>query len=89
MQRALSEKYEKGLELTIPDEVKANVYVAGAKLKDGRLLTDGGRVLGCTAVAPTLKEAIRDAYKIVDKVHFDNEYYRHDIGKRALEITAD
>ena len=82
-------KYEKGLELTIPDEVKANVYVAGAKLKDGRLLTDGGRVLGCTAVAPTLKEAIRDAYKIVDKVHFDNEYYRHDIGKRALEITAD
>ena len=82
-------KYEKGLELIIPDEVKANVYVAGAKLKDGRLLTDGGRVLGCTAVAPTLKEAIRDAYKIVDKVHFDNEYYRHDIGKRALEITAD
>lgn len=78
-------KYEKGLKLSIPDEVKDNVYVAGAKIADGVLVTNGGRVLGCTAVAPTLKEAIADAYKIVDKVHFDNEYYRHDIGQRALK----
>ncbi len=82
-------KYEKGFELTIPDEVKPNVYVAGAKLKDGRLLTDGGRVLGCTAVAATLKEAIKGAYEIAGKVHFDNEYYRHDIGNRALKIISD
>ncbi len=82
-------KYDKGLELTIPDEVKGNVYVAGAKLDGGRLLTNGGRVLGCTAVADTLKNAIAEAYKIVDKVHFDNEYYRHDIGQRALKAAAD
>ena len=81
-------KYDKGLELTIPDEVKDKVYVAGAKISDGKLVTNGGRVLGCTAVAPTLKEAIEDAYKIVDKVHFDNEYYRHDIGQRALKATV-
>jgi len=81
-------KYDKGLELTIPDEVKDKVYVAGAKIADGKLVTNGGRVLGCTAVAPTLKEAIEDAYKIVDKVHFDNEYYRHDIGQRALKATV-
>ena len=81
-------KYDKGLELTIPDEVKDKVYVAGAKISDGKLVTNGGRVLGCTAVAPTLKEAIEDAYKIVEKVHFDNEYYRHDIGQRALKATV-
>ena len=59
--------------------------MAGAKLKDGKLLTDGGRVLGCTAVAETLKDAVDKAYAMVDRVHFDNEYFRHDIGRRALE----
>ncbi len=78
-------KYEKGLELTIPEDVAPQVYVAGAILKDGRLLTNGGRVLGCTAVADSLPEAIEKAYGIVDRVHFDNEYYRHDIGQRALK----
>ncbi len=78
-------KYEKGLEMTIPENVRDNVYVAGAKLKDGKLLTDGGRVLGCTAVAESLSLAIEEAYKIVDKIHFDNAYYRHDIGQRALK----
>ena len=76
--------YEKGFELTIPACVHDKVYVAGAKLADGKLLTDGGRVLGCTAVADTLPEAIRDAYDIVAQVRFANAYYRHDIGARAL-----
>ncbi len=76
--------YEKGFELTIPACVHDKVYVAGAKLSDGKLLTDGGRVLGCTAVADTLPEAIRDAYDIVAQVRFANAYYRHDIGARAL-----
>ena len=76
--------YEKGFELDIPAQVHDKVYVAGAKLKDGKLLTDGGRVLGCTAVADTLPDAIRDAYEIVSKVSFANAYYRHDIGARAL-----
>ena len=77
--------YEKGFELRIPASVHDNVYVAGAKLKDGKLLTDGGRVLGCTAVAETLPDAIRGAYEIVSQVSFDNAYYRHDIGARAMK----
>lgn len=77
--------YDKGLELTIPSDIADKVYVAGAKLSDGKLVTNGGRVLGCTAVADTLKDAIEGAYRIVDRVEFANKYYRHDIGARALK----
>lgn len=76
--------YEKGYEMAIPDEVLPSVYVAGASLKDGKLLTNGGRVLGVTAVAATLEEAISEAYAKVEKISFGNAYYRRDIGKRAL-----
>ncbi len=76
--------YDKGLPMDIPAEVWPQVYVAGAKERDGVLLTNGGRVLGATAVADTLEKAIRDAYALVERIHFDNAYYRHDIGKRAL-----
>lgn len=79
------EKYEKGLEITIPDDLKKNVYVAGAKLDGGRLLTNGGRVLGVTAVADNLSDAVEKAYGYCEKIHFDNAYYRTDIGKKALE----
>ena len=78
------EKYEKGFEITMPDD--KNIYVAGAKLsEDGKLLTNGGRVLGVTETAPSLKEAIDAAYETVKTVSFANAYYRKDIGKRALE----
>ncbi len=77
--------YEKGFELHIPASVHDKVYVAGAKLKDGKLLTDGGRVLGCTAVADTLPDAIRGAYEIVSQIRFENAFYRHDIGARAMK----
>ncbi len=77
--------YEKGYEITIPEDVAPNVYVAGATLKDGKLLTSGGRVLGVTATADTLPEAIEKAYGLTEKIHFDNQYMRKDIGKRALE----
>ncbi len=76
--------YEKGFELTIPAAVKDSVYVAGAVQKDGKLLTNGGRVLGATATAATLKDAIDAAYKKVETIHFDNAFYRRDIGQRAL-----
>ncbi len=76
--------YEKGFEMTIPDEILPNVYVAGAKLSDGKLLTNGGRVLGVTAVADTLEDAIKASYAMVEKIHFDNAFYRHDIGAKAL-----
>ncbi len=77
-------KYEKGFEMTIPEEISDSVFVAGASLKDGKLLTNGGRVLGATAIAKTLAEAIDGAYDMVHKIHFDNAYYRNDIGQRAL-----
>ena len=75
--------YEKGYEITIQN--KDGVYVAGAKLQDGKLLTNGGRVLGVTATAPTLKDAICKAYKKVETIKFGNAYYRKDIGQRALK----
>lgn len=77
--------YEKGFEITIPEDVDT-VYVAGAKLsEDGKLLTNGGRVLGVTERGATLEEAIEKAYKSVEKVSFDNAYYRKDIGQKALK----
>ena len=82
------EAYKKGYEITIPEELKDSVYVAGATLKDGKLLTAGGRVLGAVATAENLKAAIDSAYSKVDKIHFDNAYFRHDIGARALRAFA-
>lgn len=76
-------KYETGFEITMPEG--KNIYVAGAKIKDGKLVTGGGRVLGVTETADTLKEAIDKAYETVSEVKFANAYYRHDIGARALE----
>lgn len=77
--------YEKGYEISIPDEIKPGVYVAGAKLKDGKLLSDGGRVLGVTELGETLDKAISAAYESVEKISFENAYYRRDIGARALK----
>ncbi len=81
------EKYEKGFEITIDDEVKDNVYVAGAKIVDSKVVTDGGRVLGVTAVSDTLEDAIKEAYSKCEKVHFENAYKRNDIGARALKAA--
>ena len=77
-------KYESGFELKIPDDIKDNVFVAGAKLDNGVLKTAGGRVLGAVARANDLKAAIDNAYDMVKRISFDNAYYRHDIGKRAM-----
>ncbi len=77
------EKYDSGFEIKMPKD--KNIYVAGAKLKEGTLVTSGGRVLGVTETAPSLKEAIDKAYKTVKTVSFENAYYRSDIGNRALE----
>ncbi|MBR3868425.1 MAG: phosphoribosylamine--glycine ligase [Clostridia bacterium] len=78
-------KYEKGYEITVDDNMNGEIFIAGAVLKDGKLLTNGGRVLGVTCTAPTLKEAIDKSYNEVTKVHFGNAYYRKDIGARALK----
>ena len=81
------ERYEKGKPITLPRSLPENVtiYHAGDALaKDGALVTSGGRVLGVTAAAPTLQEALRDAYAAAETVDFDGKYLRTDIGKRAL-----
>ena len=76
--------YGKGYEIRISEDVEGNVYIAGAKEENGKLLTNGGRVLGVTRTAETLEEAIKKAYESVNKIHFDNAYFRKDIGQRAL-----
>ena len=77
--------YKKGFEITMTPEAAAHTYVAGAKLEDGKLLTSGGRVTGTTAVAGSLADAIREAYRLADGVQFENAYRRSDIGQRALQ----
>lgn len=73
--------YEKGKEITgLSDVTSSFVFHAGTRFADGKMLTDGGRVLGVTATAPTLDEAIRKAYADVKKIHFDGAHYRTDIG---------
>ena len=77
--------YPKGLEITGLDEngqiPGVTVYHAGTALKDGKLVTSGGRVLGVTALGKTLDEALEKAYAGVEKIHFDGAHYRRDIGR--------
>ena len=76
------EKYDSGFEIKMPTD--KNIYVAGAKIDSGKLLTAGGRVLGVTETASDLKSAISLAYETVKEVSFENAYYRNDIGQKAL-----
>ena len=82
-------KYETGYPITIPADLDAEVYVAGAKLDDGVLKTSGGRVLGVSAIGNTLKEAIEKAYREGAKVKFENAYCRKDIGAKALRAEEE
>lgn len=77
--------YEKGFEIILPEE-HDNIFIAGSRLEDGVQRTNGGRVLGVTEVADTLQEAVDKAYATMKTVHFDNMYYRKDIGAKALEV---
>ena len=80
--------YAKGKVMSFPETTPANVtvYHAGDKLQEGTLVTNGGRVLGVTATAPTLKEALQDAYQACETISFEGKYMRNDIGHRALTI---
>lgn len=79
------ESYPKGLVISGLDEngqtAGAVVYHAGTKREGGRLLTNGGRVLGVTAAADTLSEALQRAYAAVETIYFDGAHFRRDIGK--------
>jgi phosphoribosylamine--glycine ligase len=81
--------YKTGLPITGLDAAArmpwVEVFHSGSALKDGKLLTAGGRVLGATSAAPTLEEALNRAYEAMALIHFDGMYYRRDIGHRALK----
>ncbi len=75
--------YPKGLPLSVPPlPENITVFHAGTSLRDGRLVSSGGRVLGVTALADTLDEAVRSAYGAVDEIDFRGAHYRRDIGQR-------
>ena len=79
--------YEKGKEITGLDQVKdAVVFHAGTRKQDGKFLTNGGRVLGVTAVAPTLREAVVKAYAAAGPVFFEKMHFRKDIGYHILDV---
>ena len=77
--------YKKGFEITMTEEAEVATYVAGGAIKDGKLVTSGGRVTGTTAIADSLPEAIKEAYRLSDGVKFEGAYRRSDIGQRALQ----
>lgn len=81
--------YEKGFEITGIDEANALdgviVYHAGTKLEDGKVLTNGGRVLNVTALGDTFEEAQSLAYKACDMIDWDGKFCRRDIGARAMK----
>ena len=77
--------YKKGFEITMTAEAEAATFVAGGALKEGKLVTSGGRVTGTTAIADSLAEAVKEAYRISDGVQFEGAYRRSDIGQRALQ----
>ena len=79
-------KYSGGFEITKDEGIDGDVYVAGAKLENGKLLSAGGRVLGVVAIGNDLAEAIKKAYANVEKVHFDNAFFRKDIGQKAMAV---
>src|SRR5438128_1418746 len=65
------------------------VFHAGTKLENGLLVTDGGRVLGVSALGDTLADAKTNAYEAVSKIHFQGMHYRRDIGDKALSKKID
>ena len=82
-------KYETGFAITAEEGMTADIIYAGAKDKDGVIVTGGGRVLCVVATGETLPEAVEKAYANVPLVHFENAYYRKDIGQRALSVLQE
>jgi len=76
------EEYEKGKEIFGLDKIEDSlVYHAGTKIENGKLVTNGGRVLAITSFGNDFQEAIKKSYQNIDKLHFDKMYFRKDIGK--------
>jgi len=83
------ESYQKNDEIFGLEEIFDDTYIfhAGTKRHEEKILTNGGRVLGVTALGDTLESAINNAYHLVDKITWSNKYCRTDIGKKGLNFT--
>ena len=84
--KGYTSSYEKGKEisgLNSDENRQAVVFHAGTKLENGKVLTNGGRVLGVTALGSDINQAIKNAYSAVDKIKWDGVHYRKDIGNKA------
>jgi len=81
------DKYDTGKEITGLNEITANciIFHAGTKLANGKLFSNGGRVLNVVGISDTdLKDAINNAYQNVDHINFENKYYRKDIAMKGI-----
>ena len=78
--------YPKGDEIIGLSDISQDSFVfhAGTKNEDGKIVSNGGRVLGVTALGSSLNDAINNAYSAVEKIHWKNKYHRNDIGKKGL-----
>jgi phosphoribosylamine--glycine ligase len=85
--------YEKGKVIEGLEEVSRMkdilVFHAGTALKDGKVVTNGGRVLGVTGLGEDVEKAIDRTYQGVNKISWDGAHYRRDIGAKALEIPPE
>lgn len=81
-------KYGKGARIEglerVADWRDGQVFHAGTTSVDGHIVTNGGRVLGVTALGTTIRDAVAEAYRAVDQIHWEGMHYRHDIGRRAI-----
>ncbi len=81
--------YQTGKEITgihmAEEDRRTMVFHAGTEIRDGRIVTSGGRVLGVTSLAPSLDEAIMKVYDAVNRIHFEGMYYRRDIAAKGLQ----
>jgi phosphoribosylamine--glycine ligase len=78
--------YDKGKEITglnSGENQQTVIFHAGTKLDNGKVLTDGGRILGVTAMGSDINQAIKNAYSAVDNIKWDGIHYRKDIGNKA------
>ncbi|RME18965.1 MAG: phosphoribosylamine--glycine ligase [Bacteroidetes bacterium] len=85
------EHFEKGFEIKIEPNIPSHTHIfhAGTKIENNQLLTNGGRVMAITSLGSTLQEALQYSYNAIEKIYFENKYYRKDIGQDILKISAE